>query len=517
MLWRLIQSLAGRRREAAAQSGQSPQSAHAHEDPTLARARALERSGELDRAIECYREYVASRPTDLLARIELANALSYAWRCDESLNACADLVELSDGEPHVFSSLLLYSHYAGEPNERALFEVHRRYGQRVAAVSPPREIETDPEPHRRLRVGYLSRDFRCHSVADFVEPVIVRHDREHFTVCCYYANTESDDVTARFAHSADEWHEVADEDDDALAQRIRNDRIDILVDLGGHTKLNRLGVFARRAAPLQVSWLGYPDTTGLATMDYRVTDAIADPPGAEARHTERLLRLEPPFVSYAPPRESPALRSARREGIAFGSFNMIMKVNAPLIALWARILNAVPASRMVMKSALLQHADTARRIAAEFARCGIGAERLELKAWIGSRVEHLAAYHDVDIALDTFPYNGTTTTCEALWMGVPVVTRRGELHMSRVGASLLTAAGLESLVAADADEYVDRAVALARDRERRAALSQSMRERLARSPLLDHAGFTRRLERTFRDIWIEWCGVHARAKRPGAA
>ncbi|MDB5876203.1 MAG: repeat-containing protein, partial [Ramlibacter sp.] len=362
-------------------------------------------------------------------------------------------------------------------------------------------------PDRRLRVGYVSPNFSRHSVGYFIEPVIASHDRTAYEIHCYYTNREADDTTARIEASAERWRHVHGMSDDALARLIAEDRIDVLVDLAGHTSLGRLPVFARKPAPVQLTWLGYPDTTGVSAIDYRVTDRTADPAGAEARHTERLLRIPGVFLCYQPPFDAPAvtLRETAPEDVVFCSFNLLEKVNAPTIGMWARILRELPGSRLLMKAELLRHDPTAQRVRESFAAHGIDESRIELVTWVEDRAAHLDLYGRADIALDTFPYNGTTTTCEAMWMGVPVVTLAGEAHMSRVGATLLTAAGLGDLVAQSPEAYVDAAVRLSRDPERRRALRSSLRTRLRASPLLDHAGFTRKLEASVRGAWREWC------------
>jgi predicted O-linked N-acetylglucosamine transferase (SPINDLY family) len=295
--------------------------------------------------------------------------------------------------------------------------------------------------------------------------------------------------------------------DDALANLISEDRIDVLVDLAGHTAFGRLPVFARKPAPVQLTWLGYPDTTGIAAIDYRLTDAVCDPAGAEARHTERLLRIPDLFLCYQPPADAPEVspRETAPEEVVFCSFNTLEKVNARTIAAWAAILRGLSGSRLLIKADILKHEAAARRLRESFAAHGIDEARLELVPWAEDRATHLDMYGRADIALDTFPYNGTTTTCEAMWMGVPVVTLAGEAHMSRVGATLLTAAGLGDLVAGSAEAYVDAAVRLARDPERRRALRSSLRTALRASPLLDHAGFTRKLEASMRVAWRAWC------------
>jgi predicted O-linked N-acetylglucosamine transferase (SPINDLY family) len=388
-----------------------------------------------------------------------------------------------------------------------------RYGELVRRTVPASyrgRWRNARDPERRLRVGYVSRNLSRHSVGYFVEPVIEHHDRRRYDVYCYYTHALSDDVTARLARAATVWRHLPGIAHDALAAIVEEDAIDVLVDLGGHTKMNSLPAFAREPAPVQITWLGYPDTTGLSSIAYRVTDDVADPPGAaDALHTEQLLRLAAPFLCYRPPRDAPEVAPRHSAEVVFGSFNTLVKVNDPLVALWSRVLAAVPRSRLVLKSALLDNATARARVLERFAAHGIAADRIALRAWSGDLAGHMAAYGEIDIALDTFPYNGTTTTCEALWMGVPVITLAGDVHMARVGATLLASVGLEALIARTANDYVQAAASLACDTARRAALRAGMRERLAASKLLDHAGYTSRLEAAYRGAWRAWCEASA--------
>jgi protein O-GlcNAc transferase len=415
-----------------------------------------------------------------------------------------------EAHPELRSAALLHTHYLPDITPQALFDIHERYGRMFEDEVPDTERDLhrvdDANPQRRLRLGYLSPNFSAHSVSYLIEPVLAHHDRSAFEVYAYHTARARDAITDRVEASVDTLRQVHDLTDRELAHCIADDRIDVLVDLAGHTLGSRPGVFARRPAPVQITWLGYPDTTGVPAMDYRLTDAIADPPGAEARHTERLLRVAGAFLCYRAPSDAPAVSSrAASTHIVFCSFNTLEKVNDPLIALWSRVLRAVPGSRLLLKSGLLAQPAVAQRIRAAFDAQGVEEDRLELRGWLEDPQRHLAAYGGADIALDTSPYNGTITTCEAMWMGVPVVTLAGEFHMSRVGATLLTALGLEELIARTPDEFVDIATALAGDRERLAALRASMRPRLQASMLLDHAGFTRKIEALMRQAWTQWC------------
>jgi predicted O-linked N-acetylglucosamine transferase (SPINDLY family) len=294
-----------------------------------------------------------------------------------------------------------------------------------------------------------------------------------------------------------------------VAENIREDGIDILVDLAGHTFGHRLLVFARKPAPVQVTWLGYPNTTGMTAMDYRVTDAWVDPPGdGDARHTETLVRLSRGFLCYQPLPDSPPVSElpSRATGyITFGCFNNSAKISTPVLDAWSEILKAVPGSRLLLKARQLRDPSLRRHFERELQKRGVDPQRVEMLGRIESKFGHLDLYGRVDIGLDPFPYNGTTTTCEALWMGVPVVVLAGDRHAGRVGVSLLTSVNLTELIAETVPEYQRIAVELALNSERLAAYRSGMRERMRQSPLLDAAGFTHAMESAYRDMWRRWC------------
>ncbi|MCD6305110.1 MAG: hypothetical protein J7M32_02335, partial [Deltaproteobacteria bacterium] len=363
----------------------------------------------------------------------------------------------------------------------------------------------DQDPGRRLRVGYVSPDFREHSVSRFFLPLIENHDRKAVEVFCYGDVKRPDRMTARIRELADHWRSIVGLGDDAVARQIREDRIDILVDLAGHTGGNRLLVFARRPAPVQVTWLGYPGTTGLGVMDYRLTDHVADPEGdADRWHTERLVRLSEGFLCYAPPEEAgevcslPALKEGR---VTFGSFNNFSKMNEQVAAVWSRILLSVPGSLLMLKSKSLRDAGVRGRCLEMFLRNGISEDRIVFEGYARTVKDHLLLYNRVDMGLDPFPYNGTTTTCEALWMGVPVVTLKGGRHAARVGASILTQVGLSDLIADTKEAYIRKAVELARDPGRLKALRAGMRDRLRKSTLLNGPGFAAAMEAAYQGMW----------------
>lgn len=356
-------------------------------------------------------------------------------------------------------------------------------------------------PHsKKIRVGFVSADFRQHSCAYFLDPLFTHHDRAKFAFHAYAIGNRRDRVTDRIQAQLDGFCNLTPMTDDQAAAQIKADGIDILVDLAGHTPGHRLGIFARQGAPVQVAWLGYPNTTDLPQIRFRLTDALADPPGmTDSLHSETLVRLPRAFLCYGAdlvgdkPEPGP-LPAIRNGGFTFGSFNRLAKVTPEMIAVWAKILKRVPGSRLHVKSFGLKDPATCALVVARFQAHGIGAERLRLEGFRDCLHDHLLAYHGVDLALDTFPYHGTTTTCEALRMGVPVVTLAGLTHASRVGVSLMTNVGLPEFVAPTPQAYADLAVGWAGRLEELAELRQGLRARFMASPLGDAVGFARDFE-----------------------
>ena len=357
----------------------------------------------------------------------------------------------------------------------------------------------------------MSPDLRAHPIPFFLEPVLSCHDPAQCRPIVYSDVARSDPVTRRLKQLAPAWRDVRPLSHAQLADLVRRDRVDVLVDLAGHTAEHRLLMFARVPAPVQVTYLGYPNTTGMprSQMHYRLTDALADPPGiADTLHTEALVRLPDVFLCYRPPDDAPGVAPQPHVATGratFGSFNTLEKVTAAQIGLWAQILRQVAGARMLLKNKSLGDAGVRDRVRAAFAAHGVGAERLVLAGPEPEPARHLARYHDVDVALDTFPYGGTTTTCEALWMGVPVVTLAGPTHRSRVGLTLLSAVGLSELTATTPQQYVDLAVTLAGEPARLRALRDSLRERVRLSPLTDARRFTENLESAYRQMWRAHC------------
>ncbi len=427
-----------------------------------------------------------------------------------AMRAAADVNTAS--APVFYSNYAFASLYEADLSNAQILEIHKEFGRRFATDVPDRSKphRNLREPERKLRLAYLSPDFRAHSVAYFFEALLEKHDRSRFEVLLYSDTTRKDTVTSSMKAAADAWTETGGLTTDVFARRLVEDKVDILVNLGGHTSGNRLPVCALKPAPVQIEYLGYPETSGVPAMQYRLSDNHADPAGdAERWCTEELVHLPHCFHCYRPHGKAPDVAPAphaQKGHFTFTSFNVLPKVTDEVIATWAKIMSQVPNSRFYLKCKQLRDERVQALVLAGFAAAGIAPERIEMQAFVPSVAEHLNKYAAVDLALDPFPYNGTTTTCEALWMGVPVLSIRGDNHRSRVGASLLHAVGIaEDFVAADVDDYVRRAVAFAKDPARLAALRPTLRQRMAASPLCDEVGFTRDLEATYRTLWRRWC------------
>ena len=460
----------------------------------------------LAQAVAAYRRCLDLAPDFAEAHNNLGNALAAGRALAEGEASYRRALALEPTFATAHSNLIYAMN--SNPAHRAadIFAEARRWNDCHAGPAAVARHGNEPDPDRVLRVGYVSPDMRAHSVSYFFEPLIAAHDRDAVETLCYAEVPRADAVTARLRGHAGSWRDTVGMSDADVARRVREDRVDILVDLAGHTAGGRLGVFALRPAPVQIAWLGYPNTTGLDAIGYRLTDAIADPPGAEAIHSETLVRLPHGFLCYRPPEDAPDI-AARQGPVTFGSFNNLSKVTAQVIACWAAILDRVPDSRLMLKSRALGDGATRQAILDAFAGHGVAVERIEALAWIDARGGHLGAYGRIDVALDPYPYNGTTTTCEALWMGVPVVALAGDRHAARVGASILATLGLDDLVAADEGAYVESAVALARDTTRRARLRTSLRPTLEASPLCDAPAFARDVEDAYRQLWRDWCAA----------
>ncbi len=475
----------------------------------------LQDESRLEEAVQSYGRAIALKPDHASAHSNLGSTLQEQGKRAEAL---ASFDRALAAQPDFIgggSARLMALHYGSEFSPADLRAEHMRWaGVHGAATVPAGTTHPNTrDPERPLRVGFVSGDLRTHSVAYFLEPLLRAHDPAVMETVCYSGVVNPDTTTLRLQGLSDGWRSSLGLSDEALAELVRTDRIDILIDLSGHTDRSRLSVFGRKPAPVQATWLGYPNTTGLGAMDYRLVDPISDPVGvAEGWASEALVRLDGGFLCYRPPELAPdvaAPPSVAGKAVTFGSFNNPAKLSAETILTWAKLLAAVPGSRLLLKGRAFADATARALLEGRFAELGIEAARLDLRPWVAATGSHLEAYGEIDVALDPFPYNGTTTTCEALWMGVPVVALEGDRHAGRVGASLLTHAGLFDLIAADAETYVKIAAALAADPARLADLRKGLRLRLQASPLMDAEGFARRFEAAMRLMWRRWCAGEA--------
>ena len=473
---------------------------------------ALAQSNDAPGALDCFDRALALDPANAQALTGRALALQAEHRTAEALADYARVLAKDPARHEARSARLLALHYSDAVGREELFREHLAFG---AAVEPPPEPRwtNEPEPGRRLRVAFLSPDLRAHPIAYFLEPLLAHLDRTAFEIFLYHDHAVVDAISQRLRGQAAQWRDFAGVPAGRVEAIIRADAPDILVDLAGHTGFNRLPLFARRLAPVQMTYLGYPDTTGLRAMDYRLVDAITDPVGeADALATEELVRFAPVGWAYAPPADAPAVAPppAAKDGpVTFGCFNNFAKVSDATLRGWAGVLAAVPGSRLLLKDRALTQPAQQERVRARFAELGIDGGRIELLGRTSGLAAHLAHYARMDIALDAFPYHGTTTTCEALWMGRPVVTLCGDRHASRVGASLLTAAGHPEWIAEDWADYTRIAAGLAADLSMLAKISGGLRSDMECSPLLDHPRQAARFGAALREGWARWCTASA--------
>jgi predicted O-linked N-acetylglucosamine transferase (SPINDLY family) len=465
----------------------------------------LKRLGESESA---FRRAIASDPGHCRAYLMLGSVMLGQCRTDEALALYRTARERCPGDFDLASAELFALNSADQISDDALFAKHVAFGARIEKAHPPRfqPFRNVRDSGRRLRIGYVSGDFCYHVVTLFMIPVLERSDRSAYEVFCYSTGDRVDDLTRQLSERADVWREAASMSALELADLINRDGIDILVDLAGHSGTPQLAVFTQQPAPVQATWLGYLNTTGMTRIQYRISDRHADPPRlTDAYHTETLVRLPHsqwcyrPFISAACAEAPPCMRNGY---VTFGSFNQALKLSRAVRRLWTEILTQLPASRLLILG--LEKGRAQDDLLAELADAGVDAARITILPYV-SLQDYFRWFDSVDIALDTTPYSGGTTTCDALWMGVPVVTAPGPRPSSRSAASILMTVGLAEWVASSAEEYVGRAVDFAGKHEVLAELRASLRSRMRASPLMDEDRFTRDLESLYRQMWRTWC------------
>jgi predicted O-linked N-acetylglucosamine transferase (SPINDLY family) len=463
----------------------------------------------LDEAAQTYGSVIERWPKNGSAHAGLGRTLRLQGNPGAAVASYRRAVDLNPENPRTHSNLLF--NLLGDPDTSAdaLLEAHRAWNRRhgVPRVRDSARHENDSDPDRRLRIGYVSSDFRDHPVGRLVCPVFESHGGSSVEIVAYSQGAGEDDCTRRIEVAVEKFRRISRLDDEAVAALIASDRIDILVDLSGHSARNRLPVFARRPAPVQVTWLGYMSSTGLDAIDYLIGDPVHTPDGDELNYVEKIARLPHDLLCFSPPEDAPDVASlpcADAGFVTFGCFNNPGKITEPVLAAWAEILRAVPDGILYLRYPGYDDPGTQKSFCDRLSALGIPKGRLRFGGKSAYR-DVLASYGEVDIALDSFPYSGTMTTLEALWMGVPVIAFTGDRMVARQAAAHLEAAGLSDLVGNDVTGYTELAVALAKDRTRMSDLRGNMRERLRSSPLCDVTGFAVALEALYRGMWRDWC------------
>jgi protein O-GlcNAc transferase len=463
--------------------------------------------GQVEQAIVCQDRALGLDPDNAGLWSNLATDLMRTGRSEEGLALLRRAVDRCPGNACIHSDLLFMMHYVPGLDRRTIFEEHRRWGLRHAPLSRARiEHDNDPAPDRRLRIGYLSADLRMHSVVYTFEPLLDGHDHRAFEIHGYANVSRPDAVTQRLTEKFDRYHNIHGLDDRAVVDQIEHDRIDILVAVAGHAGENRLTVLGYKPAPVQVD-LGSLATLGMEQVDARLTDVIFDPPQDRDYYIEDLEYLPGGYFSFRPPDLAPdvgPLPLLRNKFVTFGSFNSPQKMNGLVLGLWASVLKAVKDSRLVLKFSGGNDPWVKGHFQERFERLGIGPNRIEICGW-RPLADHLSLYNQVDVALDTYPFNGCVTTLEGLWMGVPILTLTGPQFLSRAGWTILHRLGMEGLVAANPHDYVAKAVALAGNGDALSRIRASLRPRMRNSPLCDAHRFAREVEAAYRRMWHRWC------------
>lgn len=465
-------------------------------------------TGRLNKAIRYLKTAIDKDPNEPILWGNLGSNLMQLGQIDKAIELMRKVTQRLPDNNFAHSNMLLYMHYLPDLPRPAIFEEAKKWAQRNL---PQRLAKTThrniPDPERKLKIGYISPDFRNHSVTYFFEPLLDAHNRDIVEVYGYGNIHHYDNTTTRLKSKFDHYRNIRPLDDKAVVELIENDGIDILVDLAGHSANSRIYAMAYKPAPIQATWLGYPDTTGMSQIDYRITDSIADPPCDEKYYSEKLFYLPDIFLCFGPGNTMPAVAPLPffdRKHITFGCFNNSSKINPFITGLWSNILKQTPNSKLLLKFKSGQDDEIREVFIKRFEAVGISNDRIAVSGWLPSPAD-LELYNQVDIALDTSPYGGTTTTCQSLLMGVPVISLIGEHHMSRVGLSILTNLGLEFFAAPTPEQYVSKAVALASNPSALGKIRAAMRARMAASPLCNSTKFAEKMENAYRQMWHKWC------------
>ncbi len=506
----LSSSLIGRKRFAEAETACRKAIALARETPEAwgNLGQALAEQFRLDEAEAAYTTALALDPGMASLHSGMAKVLLEKGAAAQAAGELRQALAKDANDPDLLSHQLFCLNYLPDSAPAEMTAIARQYGDAIRSnIAPFDTWQCPAEPERKLRIGMVSGDLRRHPVGYLLRGPLREIGKSGFEIFAYSNFPLEDDLSGELRQQCAGWTNVSEKSDAELARQIHDDRIDILLDLSGHTDYSRLAVFARKPAPVQVTWLGYFATTGVREIDWKIGDPWVAPDDEAGHFTEKLWRLPDSCFCFAPPEGAPAvaaLPSERNGHVTYGCFNNLAKVNDTVIATWSRILHADPTARLLLKAKQLGADELRANLLARFAGHGIGPERLELEG-AGSYAEYLDTYARIDIALDPFPYTGGTTTAESLWMGVPVVTLKGDRFIAHQGESLMQAAGLGEMIAADADAYVQLAQSTAADRHALAAMRAGLRARVAISPLFDAARYARNLEAAWRGMWAQWC------------
>ncbi len=468
----------------------------------------LREQGKVTEAIENYRKALAIKPRDSVTYVNLGNAVFDTADVVTAMKYYQKAIEINPSDRNASSNLLLMMHYDPSFSRKALFAEARKWAEKFTPESlMANGHDNVKDPGRKLRIGYVSGDFKNHPVGYYIETVILNHDRKNFEIYCYANQRYGDALTLKITQNVDQLRNICALDDEAAAKLIIADKIDILIDLAGHTRGNRLLLFARKPAPLQITWIGYFDTTGMKSMDYILCDKYLILEGEEKYYTEKPLYIRGCYLCLEKPDSSPAVSElpALKNGyVTFASFNNSRKLTEEVILCWAEVMSKIPHSRILLKSRVFIDKEVCKRFTLIFRQKGIGEERIKFSGHTSTE-QMFAEYGEVDIAFDPFPFNGNTTTSHALFSGIPVITLSGNQYAWRMSESILTAIGREEWVARTVAEYIEKAVTLAADFSRLAEIRKNLRNELLNSSLYDGKSFTSNLEGLYRDIWKNWC------------
>ena len=464
----------------------------------------FEEQGRWNQALKYYRYALQLEPNFVEAHNNVGLILGQQGHLQEAIKHYQRILELRPDYITAHSNWVYLLNFVEDTTPEHIFIEHRKFDEQHALCLANTIAPHPTLFHKKLRIGYLSPDCRRHSVAYFIEPILSHHAREHFEIFCYAHSLQEDDTTERLKNYADHWMNCFGIPDEALSQRIRQDQIDILVDLAGHTTGSRLLVFARKPAPIQMTYLGYPNTTGLTAIDYRISDTYVDKD--DKLSSETLIQMPNSFFCYQPLSESPPINELPmlKNGYpTFGSLNSYMKFSPFILKLWAKILHVLPQAKLVVQNQAFQERETFSSFEKRMEQLGVDPQRIILMNY-ALPPGYLETYHHIDIALDTYPFNGGTTTCEALWMGIPVLSLKGQRQVSRLGLSILSSIGLSEWVAETPQEYIEKCLYMVHHQDFLQHLRQSMRERLYTSPLMEASSFTRCLEDIYRKVTNQW-------------